>query len=456
MYYKANMEDTTIHKGLWWMPDDEGKQIPGTLIIERDRIVLETIGLLGSKSPMDHFVGDGVVQHDVIWGISSESKKISIFNSHEAMTFNTSCPFSTAKYTAQVVAVGKHIRSLNEPGNYDVKVYIDELPYWFNPNCLHYNGNEKLFTWSADLNNAHQVSVKIEDGCNLELQGEVHFSHTKTGMRVEVEQLSTLNFVFTKPVSMQDAKRKVFAFEQFLSFATLAPVQYSRFQLVDKDNKPDPTKKWTIEIIDKKEKKSGSPERFWEYLFVYETIKDSFPSIIRKWYEEKNSFPIRTHLIDSVGHRGTFCSNDFLIVAQAIEGYYCRYKKDGLGITVILKNLRQDFSDIAILEMSDEDIDCIRDSRHYFSHLLPPGKKEHVVDGLQLYDLNHKLRKLLLCCLLSFIGFSNEEINKIFAKSNNSFLRMIDKSKRDLEQTEPIKLEGEVFSTTHSEEVIPE
>lgn len=191
-------------------------------------------------------------------------------------------------------------------------------------------------------------------------------------------------------------------------------------------------------------------------MFVYETIKDSFPSIIRKWYEEKNSFPIRTHLIDSVGHRGTFCSNDFLIVAQAIEGYYCRYKKDGLGITVILKNLRQDFSDIAILEMSDEDIDCIRDSRHYFSHLLPPGKKEHVVDGLQLYDLNHKLRKLLLCCLLSFIGFSNEEINKIFAKSNNSFLRMIDKSKRDLEQTEPIKLEGEVFSTTHSEEVIPE
>ena len=131
------MEDTTIYNGLWWMPDDDGKQIPGTLIIDRDRIVLETIGTLGSESPMDHFVGDGVVQHDVIWGISSESKKISIFNSHEAMTFNTSCPFSTAKYTTQVVAIGKHIRSLNEPGNYDVKVYIDELPYWFNPNCLH-------------------------------------------------------------------------------------------------------------------------------------------------------------------------------------------------------------------------------------------------------------------------------------------------------------------------------
>ncbi len=450
------MDGVGSYKGLWWLPDDEENQISGTLIIERDRIVLETIGALGSESPIEHLAGENVVQHDVIWGISSESKKISIFNSHEAMTFNTSCPFSTAKYTAQVVAVGKHIRSLFEPGNYDVKVYIDELPYWFNPNCLHFDVKEKLFTWSADLNNAHHVSVQIEEGCNLELQGEVQFKHSKTGMRVEVEQLSTLNFAFTRPVSMQDAKCKVFAFEQFLSFATLTPVQYSRFQLIDKDKKPDSTKNWTIEIFDKKENGSGSPERFWEYLFVYETIKDSFPTIIRKWYEEKNSFPIRAHLIDSVGHRGTFCSNDFLIVAQAVEGYYCRYKKDGLGITSILENLRQDFSDIAILELSDEDIACIRDSRHYFSHLLPPGKKGHVVDGLQLYNLNHKLRKLLLCCLLNFVGFSNEEINKIFSKSNNSFLRMIDKSKRDIEKTEPIKLEGEVLSTTLSEEVDPE
>lgn len=450
------MEDTTIHNGLWWMPDDEGKQIPGTLIIERDRIVLETIGTLGSESPMDHFVGDGIVQHDVIWGISSESKKISIFNSHEAMTFNTNCPFSTAKYTAQVVAIGKHISSLDEVGNYDIKAYFEELPYWFRPNCLHFNMQEQKYTFCVDLDNANHVTVQIDDDCTLSLVGETNISHNKTGMRVEVEQISALKFAFSNLISMRDAKHKIFVFEQFLSFATLAPAKYKRFLLIDKDKQNDRTKNSTIEIYDEKESTLSKPERFWEYLFVYETIKDSFPSIIRRWYEEKNSFPIRAHLIDSVGHRGTFCSNDFLIVAQAVEGYYCRYKKDGLGITGILKNLRRDFSDIAILELSDEDIDCIRDSRHYFSHLLPPGKKEHVVDGLQLYNLNHKLRKLLLCCLLSFIGFSNEEINKIFAKSNNSFLRMIDKSKRDLEQTEPIKLEGEVLSTTHSEEFCPE
>lgn len=448
------MEDSRNYKGLWWLPNEEGKQIPGTLIVERGRIMLETIGALGSESPMDHFIGDEVVQHDVIWGISSESKKISVFNSHEAMTFNTNCPFSTAKYTAHVVAVGKHIRSLDESGDYDVKVYIDELPYWFNPNCLHFNSNEKLYTWSADLNNANHVSVQVEEGCNLELQGEVQFTYAKTGMKVEVEQLSFLYFSFTKPISIQDAKRKVFAFEQFLSLATLNPVQYSRFLLIDKENTNEQDN--TIEIYDKKSVKGGDSDRFWEYLFLFNTIEESFPSIIQKWYSDKELLPIRAHLIDSIGHRGTFNSNDFLVVVQAVDGFYCRFRKDINDIKLVLENLRKEFSEINILELSDEDIDCIRDSRHYFSHLLPPGKKKHVVDGRQLYNLNHKLRKLLLCCLLNFVGFSNEEINKIFSRSSNSFLRMINKSKRDIEQTEPVELEGEVLSTTHSEEIVPE
>jgi hypothetical protein len=88
--------------------------------------------------------------------------------------------------------------------------------------------------------------------------------------------------------------------------------------------------------------------------------------------------------------------------------------------------------------------------------LLPPGKKEHVVDGHELYNLNHKLRKLLLCCMLNFVGFSNKEINGIFSKSHNSFLRMINGEKREIIDDEPIELKGDVLSTTQISEAIPE
>lgn len=450
------METIKEFKGLWWLPEDMENQVSGTLIVMNNKIVLETIGVLGSDSPISRFSSEKVPQYDVIWGISSEAKEISVFNCYESMSLNTDCPFPVAKYSVQVVAVGKHIKSLDELGNYDAKAYIEELSYWFRPNIIHSSQQDKFFTFSADLENVNQIVVTLDDGCKLELGGEVNITYGKTGMQVTINQMSTLSFACSKPISMNDAKRNVFLFEQFLSFATLTPVQSDRFLLIDKDKDGNPKKNKIIEIYEKKDERSNDPERFWEYLFVYETIKDSFSSIICKWYAEKDVFPIRAHLIDSVGHRGSFCSNDFLIVAQAVEGYYCRFRQDGLGLKTILEKLREDFANITILEMSDQDIKCIVDSRHYYSHLLPPGKKSNVVDGHELYDLNHKLRKLLLCCILKFIGFNNEEINTIFSKSHNSYLRMIYGEEREIIDDEAVELEGEVLSTTQISEAIPE
>ena len=443
-------------KGLWWLPNASDNQISGTLYVQNDKITLETIGSLAEDNPILHLAKEKVPQYDVIWGISSDAKEVSLFNCYESMSFNTACPFPVARYSVQVVAIGKHISSLDEVGNYDIKAYFDELPYWFRPNCLHCDIQEKKYSFCADLENANQVTAQIDEGCTLSLAGEANISHDKTGMRVEVEQVSSLNFAFSSPISIRDAKYKIFSFEQFLSFATLSLVKYKRFLLIDKDKQSDRTKNSTIEIYDKKESTLSKPERFWEYLFVYETIKESFPSVIKKWFTEKHMVPIRAHLIDSVGHKGSFCSTDFLTTIQAVEGFYCRFRKDGIGLSEILNNLRKEFSGISVLEMSDHDIGCIRDSRHYYSHLLPPGKKPNAVDGHELYDLNHKLRKLLLCCMLNFIGFDNNEINIIFSKSHNSYLRMINRKEREIKDEEPILINGEILSVTQQTEVVPE
>ena len=158
-------------KGLWWLLNDIENQVSGTLIVKKDKIVLETIGVLGSKSPIEHFAGGNVPQYNVIWGISSDAKKISVFNCYESMSLNTDCPFPVAKYSVQVVAVGKHIRSLKETGNYDIKAYIEELSYWFRPNIIHVSQQDKKFTFSTDLEKANQIAVTLDNGCTLELEG---------------------------------------------------------------------------------------------------------------------------------------------------------------------------------------------------------------------------------------------------------------------------------------------
>lgn len=42
-------------KGLWWLPNASDNQIPGTLNIRNDRMVLETIGSLAEDNPILHF-----------------------------------------------------------------------------------------------------------------------------------------------------------------------------------------------------------------------------------------------------------------------------------------------------------------------------------------------------------------------------------------------------------------
>ena len=243
----------------------------------------------------------------------------------------------------------------------------------------------------------------------------------------------------------------MFSFEQFMSFATLSPIQCSHFWLIDKDEK---TTAKVIEVIERKYPRKVN-DRFWEYLFLFDTIKDSFSKIITKWFGEKELFPIRAHLIDSISHKGYFEANDFLIMCQAIEGFYYRFRKED-KLSNIIDNLINEFSDIRIQEISKNDIPSIRDTRNHLSHLLPSGKKKHVLHGKELYNLNHKLRKLLICCVLNLIGFSNEEMNNLFDHSRNSYLRMVNGEQRHIAEDEVTKLDVDVLSTTIKKEIEPE
>lgn len=49
------------------------------------------------------------------------------------------------------------------------------------------------------------------------------------------------------------------------------------------------------------------------------------------------------------------------------------------------------------------------------------SKKPRTIDGYELFCQTRRLKDLLICCMLSFIGFSHDEINKLMTKSEYSF-----------------------------------
>ena len=58
--------------------------------------------------------------------------------------------------------------------------------------------------------------------------------------------------------------------------------------------------------------------------------------------------------------------------------------------------------------------------------------------------------------MLNFIGFDNNEINIIFSKSHNSYLRMINEKEREIKNEEPIVFDGKILSVTQKTELTPE
>lgn len=69
------------------------------------------------------------------------------------------------------------------------------------------------------------------------------------------------------------------------------------------------------------------------------------------------------------------------------------------------------------------DVKAAVDSRNYYSHFFPKKPNQKIYDGIELFDLYKKMRVLLICCLLDFMGFDNISINRIFSNSNSNVLR---------------------------------
>ena len=115
-----------------------------------------------------------------------------------------------------------------------------------------------------------------------------------------------------------------------------------------------------------------------------------------------------------------------MIVVQAIDGFSLRFREE-TNFLAQIRALRDEFKDIKKLSLTDEDLLVIRGSRHYYSHILKMDQKEkkQVADGMELFNITEKLRILLICCLLSFLGMDNERINALLNNCHNSLLQNI-------------------------------
>ena len=427
----VNFNEKLENKGYWWLPNNPNETVAGVLTyIPNEKITLELIGTFDSKK-VSVIAFLEKKNENIIHGFTSDSKKITLVNCSPSGSINLNCPFPIIRYSCQFIVIGKHLEDFKQECFYKAYINIPELSYWCPPTALktilQFNKEDEIEKISISLKKGSKIINKanIDDNTQLVITNSVNYQGDYYSPKIE--QYTYIEILKQNDTSIEDFYDNIYMFEQFLSLAILQTVKCSKIFLYDKTifQEYNNGKKFyhPIQLIYiQREINDSSTSNRHNFLFDYKSISKQYPHIIQKWYTEKEDItPIRAHLIESIKDKRVFSSIDFLIIIQALEGFCTRFRTEN-SLSKMLEAIISEFSGIDKLKNDNITIKQVVDSRHYFSHFMEKTKKPNTLDGHDLYNLTFKLRNLLICCILHFIGFDYLQINQILNKSNNNLL----------------------------------
>lgn len=424
------MEVNRLYKGYWWLPSMPEDQVAGTLTIETDGdLRLELYGGFGlDKDGVSFERETDKVIYGRCYATNGHMKDISLFECHSAINLNFSSSFPITRYSCQYALLGFHTLSMKDAAFFEAHVSFDELAYWCPPKNVTTWFKDSLVTVAFDFSEGSETMAEmaLDDGLTLRLNQGGFYQPDYP--RILIEQ-STYLEVSKEGLSGVDVLGEARRFERFLSLAMLIPVEHGAITLRSQEcfqtMENGKTYYHPIELVTHLYKgESAKKVKQFDMLFKYEDVADGLGEMYKRFWKNQNIAQIWSNLIDSLEKKRVFTSNEFLVVIQALDGFAIRFRKEQ-GFLAQLTALRDEFKDIKRQKITDDDLEAAKGSRDYYSHILKLEKKEkrNALEGAKLFDLTRKLRVLLICCVLNFLGMDNAKINELMNKCNNSILR---------------------------------
>lgn len=345
--------------------------------------------------------------NSVIWGMDADGNIFSLFNL--VMGKQHLGEFTNTTYTVGCILKGEHIKSIEDACFSRCIVQFPYLRNWAFQNNLDLDNVNGDFCYTLkNINKSNYlIEQKIEDGVKWILRN----SYTQSLDRFSITITQDTEFVIDTPhgMSIYQYLKQITEFSQFLSIALYCEQSPSSIQFVNKSNNNQSTLLFTID---------ESVEPRVSLLIKFKELKTKIPSMLSAWHQNfKDIAPISKYLVDSLRKNKTFDIPDFLIIAQALDGYHKRFinKKDGKDIRKYedqIGILLKQFEDVEVILKCSLDPKVITDTRHKYSHLYPDDEKSKAMeDGEELFWLTEKCKILLTCCIMNLMGLTNEEIN---------------------------------------------
>lgn len=437
------------YRGLWWLPSNKGRKIAGVLTCTpSEEFKLELIGTFNE-------IYDGTILaplkgtqiENVIHGQASDGSNITLFECACGISHKGCAEFSTATYKARSIAIGIHLDSLDEKRFFKASARIPELSHWLYPSILQqiYTNEKSGQGIAVKLDKIPDderevAKVNVNKNISICLCRDASYKSGDLSFNPSFEQFTSLQIESNEELSFKEFYELVGRYESFLSFATFREVGYTELTLFSKDhyNIIGQKKFYKPIIIDTKfhNKPCSKKIEKHKFIFDYNSIKEQYPKAIKQWFKNNWKFDaIRGHFLDSIDYHGPFSYINFLIVIQAVEGYGRRFMRNQIttyrnslppgskskSLHEILSAVFKYYVDVKCINQ-ETDIEAIAETRNYHSHLLPQ-KSSKAVDVIDLYYLTEELRKILICCIMSYIGFTNEQIHFITEQTYNDLFQ---------------------------------
>lgn len=433
------------YKGLWWLPENKSDIVAGILYYEPSKeFRLELIGSFSPSGNDPMFSVFDVKAEAVIHGQAADGDDITLFDCGCNKNHRWKADFATTTYNAKSIAIGIHLSSLDEKKFFKAVAKIPELSFWLYPNIIkrmpadEESGKGICLKIDCLQNDEREVGkTALSKNITLSLCKNANYHSGNFMFQPTFEQYTSIQFESSKDLSFQDLYTKVVKYESFLSIATLRNVGFSELALYSKDIFYTIGKDTTIHhpiIIDTVFHQSPNTNKIdkHQFLFDYDLIKDKHSNIIKRFFANDTKFDaIREHFLDSLEYHRQFSYLNFLIVIQAVEGFGARYMskeikayKDSLPANRTKHALSETVSAMLLYYKDIEcinqavDTEAITQTRNYHSHLFAQ-RGQKVVDGFDLYKVTDELKKLLVCCILTYLGLTNAEINTITKRTHN-------------------------------------
>ena len=410
------MVNRQTYHGLWWIPDGvqrfEATPRMGTLTIEKDGSAQLDIYVLQKKTPSFKTYAS----YDVIWGDTADGYRVTLFDAKLVQDMNKPELFCNSYIIKQVV-LGAHIMTGDEPY---YECCVSKYRYLRN---WAYDSSVGIadFVKSNDFrcNNIQLLNVDIEDGIVLNI--DQHYDVQNNAYEKVFIQTSVLTFQASELQSINHYLELTGKFSLFLSFALFSRQLPFDIMVLNRYNL------WCGEIFYKTEE-SHNPERY--SLIPFNLLRAKLPSIIQNWYKNYDQLSQICRCLLSTLQYDEFDEPDFLIIAQALDGFHKRFRnpRDGKDIQKFkdaLDLMLEDFNDVQSIKRCHIDTEVLRSSRNKYTHLIPDKEDTpNVVRGHRLFRLTQKAKVLLTCCILDLLGLTHKEIDICF--DNSVFKSIID------------------------------